>query len=184
MPLIKKRSSIFLGLFYLFVFNNCANLLDDLAPSSEDFRGSETASYPGVVGALAGDYALNVASGNNTTLHTETAASAGVVLYFTMWCSVCDSHTTHIINTLKPKYPNIRFFLVDYVSSSMTNTQDYIVYYGLGGSIEVIGDFSHELTRYFGGTMSSTIVIGPDNRVRFNESFQNGSRLDQILSTM
>ena len=90
----------------------------DLNPSGEDKRPTVQVGIIGnQVGQYAPDFTLESTLNTFHTLSSEYGTHEGVVLYFTMWCPICDSHMSHMRKTYVPDYPNVQFFIIDYVNA-------------------------------------------------------------------
>lgn len=169
--------------FFLFFFLGITIHCSNLIPDGSDLRSHNPNSIVNV-----GDSAPNfsLVSTAHTTLNLTTALSGknAVVLYFTMWCSVCTSHTDEILQTLVNAYPNTRFVFVDYVSASLNDTISMQHYSGYDGKpIDVAFDQAQRVMNTYGATMASTIVIDSAGKVRMNETYKK-VRLDNLLGTL
>ncbi|MES0490558.1 MAG: redoxin family protein [Leptospirales bacterium] len=164
--------------------SRCSNLTDDLFPSSEDLSDTQTTSYDGDVGNIVDDLSFVDSDGISRNFSDYIPAQSGIVLYFTMWCAICTSHTDHIINNIEPFYANVTFLVVDYVSGSVSNTKTSAIATGINGKITVISDKNDTLADYFGGLMSKTVLIDANGEVLLNEDFRNGARLENLLNTL
>jgi peroxiredoxin len=155
-------------------------------PSGNDKRPVvEAGSSGGGVGQKVADFSVPNINGTTVTLASALAGKKGVVLYFTMWCSICDIHTSHLQELIVPHFPEVNFYLVDYVSGSVSNAADAATASGYaGGVFPILVDTGHQLSGMFHGTMGSTIVIDSNGVVRLNEDFQDGSRLTAVLSSL
>jgi len=101
---------------------SCGDITDDLFPSSKDKRPSVEAGTIGpAVGQNAPDFTVPDTNGDIVTLASAIADRKGAVFYFTMWCPICDSHMSHMMNATVPLYPDVRFFAVDYVSATIAD---------------------------------------------------------------
>ena len=82
-------------LLLMVLLAGCGGMTDDLVPSGSDKR---PAVVPGTTGPLVGqnapDFTLPDTLGTSVTLSSviTTTGVKGAVLYFTMWCPICDSH--------------------------------------------------------------------------------------------
>ncbi|MBV6494101.1 MAG: Thiol-disulfide oxidoreductase ResA [Turneriella sp.] len=168
---------IFIALFSTSI--GCSNLV----PDGTDLRSHNTSSIVNV-GDSAPDFSLVTTA--HTTLNLTTALSGknAVVLYFTMWCPVCTSHTDEMLQTLVNTHPNVRFVFVDYVSASLSDTISMQHYSGYDGKpIDVAFDETQRVMNTYGATMASTIVVDSTGKVRMNETYKK-VRLDNLLSTL
>jgi peroxiredoxin len=180
-----STSRIFLIAIVLFTVS-CGNIADDLIPSGEDKRSIVTTGVTGSdVGQNGPDFTVYDSLGNSVTLSTETASADGVVLYFTMWCPVCSSHQDHMLETVIPDYPNVKFFLVDYVHDSVEVTRDTEVSNGLATTaFTTLADSSRVVAGLYGGTMATTVVIDADGVVLMNEDYKDGAKLAETLADL
>jgi len=172
--LIKQAafSSLFLAASLL--LTACDGMVDDLAPSGEDKRPVVDTSIIGTqVGQITEDFTLQDTLYAYRSLHTELdtpASTTGVVLYFTMWCPICDSHASHMRTFVMPNFPDVQFFLV--VDNGYTN-------------IDTLADVSQEVFNLYKASMGTTVVIGSaEKRVRMNEDYKDGVKLIETLQAL
>jgi len=165
-------------------FAGCGGVADDLFPSGEDNRAAVEAGTVGSqVGQLAPDFTVPDTLGGTFTLSEELPAVRGVVLYFTMWCPVCDSHMSHLRDGIVPGFPDVAFLAVDYVSGSVADARSAQNSHGFGGGpFRVVADLEGLLEALYQGTMGTAVVIDRDGVVRLNEDYKNGSRLESVLA--
>lgn len=180
---------IFLLLGIFLVLAGCGNLADDLNPSGSDKRPTvETGTSGTQVGQIAPDFAIVDSLGNTRTLSSEFATlmpGNAIVLYFTMWCPICDSHQSHMISSVVPAFPNSKYFLVDYVSGSIEGTRQAEVSNGYSGSsFSALADTDMSVLNLFNATMSTTVVIDSSGVVVMNEDYKDGSRLMNVLAEL
>jgi peroxiredoxin len=157
---------------------------DNLIPSGEDKR---PVGQPGTIGAAVGqnapDFSVTSSTGTVVTLATALAAKKGVVLYFTMWCPICDSHMSRMRDNIIPQFPDVGFYAVDYVAASIADARSSELANGYGGSgFTTLADYLHILTQGYQGTMGTTVVIDRSGVIRMNEDFRDGTRLTSILA--
>jgi peroxiredoxin len=164
----------------------CGDISDDLLPSDHDRRSAvETGVVGPGVGQLAPDFTVPDSFGDDYTLSGELPATGGVVLYFTMWCPICDSHMSHMRDTVIPRYPGVQFLAVDYVSGSVADTRSAQESHGFGGTgFLVLADLADMVESLYDGTMGTTVVIDADGVVQMNEDYRNGTRLQQVLAEL
>jgi peroxiredoxin len=123
--------------------------------------------------------------GNAVTLSSVVPAAKGVVLYFTMWCPVCDSHMSHMRNTVLPAHPEVRYYAVDYVSGSVAGARSSEVSNGYDGSgITVLADIDTSVLGLYAATMGTTVVIDNAGVIRMNEDYRNGDNLMAVLANL
>lgn len=157
---------------------------DDLLPSGEDRRSDVV---PGSIGTQVGqespDFSRQDTLGNTVNLATELAGADAVVLYFTMWCPICDAHSSHMRATIMPDYPNVRFFLVDYVSGSIDVARAAQLANGYAASV-VLVDVNQQLFGLYNASMGTTVVIASNGIVQMNEDYKDGVKLRQTLEAL
>src|SRR5512135_1424068 len=94
----------------------CGGMADDLLPSESDKRPVVQSGTIGpFVGQFAPDFTLSDTLGGTVTLSSTltTTGVQGAVLYFTMWCPICDSHMSHMRSFEIPAFPGVGFYAVD-----------------------------------------------------------------------
>jgi len=161
---------------------------ENLNPSGDDKRPSVDTTLVGYqVGQIAPDVTLESTLSGTTqshyTLYTETGSHDAVVLYFTMWCPVCDEHMSHLRNIYLSNYPNVQFLLVDYVNGTVSDARISQLGAGYGGMV-TLADTSGLAENLYNGTMGSTVVISSANRVLMNQDYSDGSKLGQVLGAL
>ncbi len=169
--------------FILLFLLGCGSVKDDLLPSGSDKRAAIQQGTTGpVAGQNAPDFMVSDTLGNRVTLSAVLSSHRGVVLYFTMWCPICDSQMSLIRDDLIPKYPDVLFFAVDYVSGSVSAARNAEVSSGYAGSgFVVLADTTQAILNGYNGTMGTTVVIDKNGIVRMNENFKNGAKLQSVL---
>jgi thiol-disulfide isomerase/thioredoxin len=151
----------------------CGGTLDDLLPSSADRRPPVQAGTEGpAVGQLAPDFSLtDVATGTPVSLHAALSSSRGAVLYFTMWCPICDAHMTHLQWNAIPAHPGVRFFALDYVSGSAAQARAAQQAAGWDPTdFTVLADVGAQVERYYSAPMQ-IVIVGSDRVVRLNGEY-------------
>jgi len=168
----------------------CNDLLDDLNPSGSDKRGTVVAGSIGNrPGQIAADFTLKDSLGNNFVLSDHLTAGSDpadvVVLYFTMWCPVCLSHSDHMYNTVIPQFTGrgtVVYGLVDFVSGSVSATRAAELANGFAGSaFTTLADTNQGLLDQFNGAMGIVVVIDSDGTILLNEDYRNGTALTTLL---
>lgn len=170
----------------LLLITGCGSMKDDLLPSGADKRPAVQQGTTGpAVGQLAPDFVLSDTLGNTVTLSTILPQQKAVVLYFTMWCPTCDSHMSHMRNSVIPQFPLVKFYAIDYVSGSVAESRNAELSNGYGGSpFTVLADTTQKVLHEYQGTMGTTIVIDAGGVVNMNEDYKDGTRLEAILTTV
>ncbi len=157
---------------------------DNLNPSSDDKRPAVDSGTIGPnVGQIAADLSLFDTLGNPVTLSAELVAADGIVLYFTMWCPICDSHMSHMRSQVIPNFAAVKFFFVDYVSGTIALSRDAQVSNGYSDQTVLVDDIQHVLTLYE-ATMGTTVVIDNAGTVLMNEDYKDGTKLTEILTAL
>jgi peroxiredoxin len=173
-------------LLLLFTLVACGNMMDDLNPSGNDNRPLVQPGTTGpAVGQNAPDFTLNDTLGESVTLSSVFPTVQGVVIYFTMWCPICDSHMSHMRSSQIPGFPNVRFYAVDYVSGTVADARNAEISNGYDGSgFTVLADTQQTVLGLYQATMGTTIVIDRTGVVRMNEDYKDGSRLQTVLANL
>jgi len=162
----------------------CGSMGDNLIASGVDNRTSADSTATGSgVGQNAPDFALSDTAGNSVNLLTEAAANKAVVLYFTMWCPVCSAHLQHMLESVIPKHPDVKFMAVDYVTGSVALSLESQNSNGFGTApFTVIVDVSRVALNGYNATMATTVVIGNNGKILMNEDFKDGAALEALLA--
>ncbi|WP_250655797.1 peroxiredoxin family protein [Alkalimarinus coralli] len=155
--------------------------LDDLKSDSKDLR-TDT-STGGENSAPALDFMELTTESETVQLSTELMSNDAVVLYYTMWCPICDSHMSHLRNNIIDNYRNVRFLIVDYVSGTVAQSRNSQVSNGYA-SLTVLADTDQSLIEQFNATMGTTVVIDDQNKILMNEDYKNGARLAEVLEAL
>jgi hypothetical protein len=88
-----------------------------------------------------------------------------------------------IRSNIAPSFPSVGFYLVDYVSGSITDASGAASANGYaGGVFTVLADTNHTLLNNFQGTMGTTIVVDNTGLVLMNEDYRDGTRLQATLA--
>ena len=174
---------ITLFLILLFCLTGCGN---NLFPSGEDKRPSVTAgSSGGTVSQKAPDFSVSDSNGTIVTLASSLSGKKGAVFYFTMWCSICEIHVSNMQAATVPLFPDVNFFLVDYVSGSVSDAAAASTANGYaGGVFAILADTNHTLSNNFQGTMGTTVVIDSSGVIRLNEDYRDGANLRSTLAAL
>jgi len=177
-----------LSLIIVFLLGGCGNMMNDLYPSGDN---KVPPALPGTTGPAMGqnapDFTLSDTLGNSVTLSSVVTNTGvrGVVLYFTMWCPVCDTHMSAMRSGFIPQNPDVRFFAVDYVSGSVSAARAAEIANGYEGSgFIVLADIHQTVLGLYQATMGITVVIDKNGVVRMNEDFKDGTRLQAALAAL
>jgi len=158
----------------------CGGTLDDLFPSGADRR---SAGAPGSVGQLAPDFTLGDTLGAEVNLYATLSSARGAVLYFTMWCPICDAHMSHLQSNAIPAFPGVRFFAVDYVSGSVAEARAAQVASGWDPTaFTVLADVGAGVEGTYSAPME-IVIVGRDRVVRMNGEY-DWPRVRSILSSL
>ena len=171
--------------YWLVILLMClAGCQSDLVPSDSDKRPAvQTGIIGNQVGQIAPDFTLESTLNTFHTLSSEYGTHDAVVLYFTMWCPVCDSHMSHLRATYVPKYPNVQFFIVDYVNATVANARTAQISNGYG-NMTVLADVNQSVLNLYDGTMGTTVVVDRFGAVQMNQDYSDGSKLGKVLESL
>jgi len=165
--------------------SGCDGITDDLRPSGDDIRSGVEAGTSGTQeGQISPDFSVFDTLGTTRGLYDELGTSTGVVLYFTMWCPICDIHMSHMRTEVMPDFPAVQFFLVDFVSGSIAASRDTQVSKKYE-DIETLVDSNQELLDLYNASMGTTVVIdSAGNVVRMNEDYKDSVKLIETLQAL
>ena len=160
---------------------------DDLYPSGDDKRAPVDSSTIGAnVGQMAPNFTRPDTENNMVDMLTELSGTDGIVLYFTMWCPVCDSHMSHMRVQVIPNYPNVKFFIIDYVSGTVELSRTAQQDNGYT-DLTVLVDNIQEVLTLYEATMGTTVVIEnavTHGIVRMNEDYKDSVKLTTTLDAL
>jgi peroxiredoxin len=179
----------------MYSFRNIALLLllvfltscgDNLVPSGTDKRSSVVAgSSGGGVSQKVPNFSILNIDNVTVTLDSSIAGKKGAVFYFTMWCPICDSHMSNMRSTITPLFPNVNFYLVDYLTGTVSDAANSAAANGyVGGDFTTLADTNQTLTTIFQGTMGTTVVIDSSGIVKLNEDYRDGANLRAALTAL
>lgn len=168
-----------LTLCLLLVGLSACDMKDDLLPS-----GTDKSDPLGI----AADFTIKDMYGNDFVLSDHLVGGTNeadvVVLYFTMWCPVCLSHTDYIYTNIIPQFETrgtVVYGLVDYVNGSVEETYAFAQANGyLTPKFDILADVNNTVENQFNGIMSTTVVIDNDGTILMNEIYKS-SKLIEIL---
>ena len=173
--------------FHKYVFILLVALLTgcgDLNPSPDDLRPPvDTSQIGSSVGQPAPDFALFDTLGNPVTMSAELSGADGIVLYFTMWCPICDSHMSHLRTQVIPNFPKVKFFIIDFVSGTIS---DSLTAQEINGytDLTVLVDDAQEVLNLYDANMGITVVIDSTGIVRMNEYYKDATKLIDTLTAL
>lgn len=168
----------------MLLIQGCDGITDDLRPSGADKRPIIEGGTIGTqVGQQAPDFSLQDTLGNTRGLYAELAVADAVVLYFNMWCPICDAHASHMRVQIIPDFPNVSFFLVDYVTGSISASRAAQVANGYATS-EVLVDIDQTLFNAYNASMGTTLVIDKAGIIQMKEDYKDGVKLTETLQQL
>lgn len=172
------------GLLYLFLFSlACGGTSNDLTPSSEDLRNTSNSGVGSNIGQQAPLQSETNSFGTSIDLPTRLKSHDAMLLYFTMWCPVCDAHSQHIRSQILTKFANVDVHLVDFVSSNQTSSWGAQMSGGYSDFSTLI-DPNNSLEQRFGGAMGKTIIVHSNGNIIFNEGYKDGTRVLEALNSL
>lgn len=172
-----------IALCTLLILSSCGT---DLIPSGADKRPQVQCGTIGPnVCQQAQDFTLSDTLGSSVTLSSvlSSPTTSGAVLYFTMWCPVCDTDMTDM-RSMMPAFPNVSFLIVDYVSGTVADARNAEVSNGYDGSgFIVLADTQQTVLNLYKATMGTTVVINRNGVVMMNETYKS-AKLQSILAAL
>ena len=149
----------------------CGGMADDLFPSGRDLSGGAAGTTGPAVGQTAPDFTLPAAAGGEVTLSETLAGARGAVLYFTMWCDICDRHMSDMERELFGPFPDVRFLALDYVSGSVADAAQAELNAGWADrGFTTLVDVDAAQARYF-KTYMAVVVLDRDRVVRYRGEY-------------
>ena len=136
-----------------------------------------------VVGQLAPNFTLSDTLGTSVTLASVLTGTAvdGVVLYFTMWCPICEVDMNSIQSFQIPNFPNVRFFAVDYVSGTVAEARNAELNNGFADSgFTVLADTAQTVLNRYHASMGTTVVIDKTGVIQMKEEYKS----DRLTATL
>lgn len=167
--------------------------LDDLQPSGDDKRDTVVAGTVGnQPGQVSADFALPNTLNETVQLSDQLTGGAtpadAVVLYFTMWCPICLSHSDHLLYDIVPRFAgrgSVRYYLVDYVSGSVAASRAAELANGYGGSALVtLVDSQQSVLNQFDAAMGTVVVMDATGTIHLNEDYRDGTELTAALGAI
>lgn len=174
---VKKMRIYLFAAAWVFA-TGCSNLV----PDGRDLRSQNSTGRGGLsVGDKAPDFTLTDSDGIASNLYATLSGRPGVVIYFTMWCSICTAHTDEMLNTAMAQFPTTKFLLIDYVSGSVQDMRTLKTSSGYDGTgYTVLSDANQAVMNSYAGTMGFTVVIDSNRTIRMNEEYKK-TRLLAVL---
>ena len=116
-------------------------------------------------------------------MSAELSGADGIVLYFTMWCPICDSHMSHLRTQVIPNFPKVKFFIIDFVSGTIS---DSLTAQEINGytDLTVLVDDAQEVLNLYDANMGITVVIDSTGIVRMNEYYKDATKLIDTLTAL
>ncbi|NVK36502.1 MAG: redoxin domain-containing protein [Gammaproteobacteria bacterium] len=152
---------------------------EDLMPSNDPIHHGISSKE----GEVIDDLSFAFTNDYSDTLSNRLTAHDGVILYFTMWCPVCDSHMSQLRSRIQTQYPDVDIIFVDYISKSVAYAKD--AQQALGYTdFPVAADVNDTLENYFNGTMATTVIIDKNFVVRFHQVFKTSDEIIGVLNTL
>ncbi len=182
-----KQLLLLAGILFL---TACGEITDDLNPSDNDRREDVVdGSIGNLPGQIVSDFTIIDIDNNYFTLSEHLVGGATpadvIVLYFTMWCPVCLSHTDHIHNFIIPQFSGrgtVVYGVVDYVSGSVSITRDSAEANGyINSEFTILADEDQLVFDQLNAAMGSIVVIDNDGTVLLNENYRTGAALAETL---
>ena len=162
----------------------CNGIGEDLSPSSTDRRPPVEAGTTGpAVGQVAPGFTLQATSGDNVALSATLAGRKAAVLYFTMWCPICDAHMSNMRTAVMPAFPDVAFLAIDYVSGTVADALRSQTENGYT-DFTVLVDPGNPVLHAYAATMGTTVVIDNTGVIRMNEDYGTGSVLQSTLAAL
>lgn len=182
--LVRRISTVRVLLLGLVLLAGCDGTGNDLNPSGADERPEVEQGIIGSgVGQKIADFTITATDGNQYTRDDLLAAGQPLVLYFTMWCPICDAHQSHYLRQIGPDFPGVNYLLVDFVSGSVAGSRDTQISSGYR-SQTVLVDLANTLEVALEGSMGATVVVDLNGIIRMNEDYKDGSRLRNVLNDL
>jgi peroxiredoxin len=177
----RRGSGPLLGLLLL---AGCGGLGDDLFPSGADQRPPVVSGSQGpAVGQVAPDFTLPNVAGGTVSLYATLGAARGAVVYFTMWCPICDSHMSDMQTFVIPAHPDIPFLALDYVSGSVEGARSAQAATGWGDTrFTVLADVGASVEGFYQAGMA-VVVVDRDHVVRMNGEYTR-AKLQSVLEAL
>ncbi|MBI5636458.1 MAG: redoxin domain-containing protein [Nitrospinae bacterium] len=160
----------------------CGN---NLLPSGEDKRAAATGGAGNATSQTAPAFTMGDTNGGAVSLAALNAAGKHVVLYFTMWCPICDAHMQHMQSKAMVQYPNVAYIAVDYLSGSVAGAAAAQSSAGYGSSPFIVAaDVGQTVMNAYHATMGTTVVIDKTGVIRMNEDYKDGASLLAALGAL
>ncbi len=181
----RMGATALLAAFSLFAAG-CGQMTGNLLPSGQDKRPAATATGTGyAVGQTAPEFTMPDTKGGTLALSVLLAQGKPVVMYFNMWCPICDAHLQELQSGAMTTYPNVTYIAVDYVSGSVAAAASAQEGAGYGNAPFSVGvDIGQTVLNGYHATMGTTIVIDTAGVIRMNEDMKDGAALLAALGAL
>lgn len=169
---------------------------NNLLPSGEDKRKAVVAGSPGNQPTQKiENFTLNDINGTEVTLYDYIASEGAtsppdaIVIYFTMWCSICLTHMDHLYNDIRPIYDargNVEYLVLDFVSGTAGSSNNNALAYGFASTdFQILVDSGNAIQKQLGGAMGVTLVVdASDGTILLNQEYGSGSRISEALDSL
>jgi thiol-disulfide isomerase/thioredoxin len=156
----------------------------DLFPSGADRRPPALGGTTGpAVGQAAPDFTRPDALGADVSLYSTLTSAPGVILYFNMWCPICDAHMTELRRVVRPAFPDVPVLVVDYVSGSVAQSRAAQLQMGWDvPDFTFLVDAGGGLEKYYASPMA-LVVVDRDHVVRLRGEL-DWTRLQPVLAAL
>lgn len=173
------RSSKIVFCLMLLILASCGT---DLAPSGTDQRPQVQCGITGPhVCQLAPDFTLPGTQISSVSLSSTLSSTSGVVIYFTTWCTICRGEMINMRDTVMQAYPNVAFFVVDFVSGSVATASKEESDGFAGSGFIVLVDTNEYVTNLYKASMGTTVVVDRNGVIKMNELYKS-AKLQNVLA--
>lgn len=156
----------------------------DLWPSGRDRTPPVVAGTLGpAVGQTAPDFSRPDTVGVDHALYATLATAPAVILYFNMWCPICDAHMLDLQRQVVPAFPAVPVWVVDYVLDGVAASRAAQLQSGWGSApFTFLVDAGGAVEAFYQAPMA-LVVIGADHVVRYNGEY-DWHRLQPVLAAL
>jgi hypothetical protein len=135
------------------------------------------------VGQTAPDFTLPDTLGAPVTLSGLLTGRRAAVLYFVMWCPICDADLSDMLDRLIPGFPDVEFVAIDYVSGGVAQARASQLASGWGGdAFVVLADVGATWKDFYSRDMG-VVVVDAGRVVRMNQDY-SGPRVQALLEAL